>query len=657
MANLKPVNPEIIGRPQTARRGVRLVQLANEGIGEGLGQLARGASKLAGALGGVIREREEADYRKTLNDAVAEVDTRMQDEVFSSEGFSAGGVSEKATGIYAEVGEKYAARLSGRNAERFSEYWGARRNGQMNRVMDFERSQLQGAQLRANKTLLESEVSNYTATLEPAALGNAKLAYDDSVRITNGGSLVSAETLAAFRKDLNDGDGKIKLPDGRTLRVAKEVKPGENDVISEKQLAEINSRLEKQAAAYEAGLQKVYDGAHTRVVERYLEDDRLAEAASYLDSVSADGYPQGISKGVLAECRDAVRRKQEVADISVEVTKMLAQLQTEAGTDDARYGGADQDRIYTQIRRQIADKYKGEKWQTGQRVLSMFAMRYRLLQDQQEATLASDTVAALTQIQKAGMTLPQQSEYIAGLKDSPLKAALQKAYERRSEAYNKNTDPVFLADQERRLNDFKLALGQGRATLDGVTYDFSNPEQLKAYVLNLGFTAQNQKRAAEYINNSNGRIDATLAAVELAKLLDMDDHWEALGKYPNLLKELDMLKGSSVIEPSKMGLWLRTNIAYLLQGEVSNYNSWWFNTSGTRGEYDESTADDLFKTKDQLINDWRTFYILQATNRGDVAEIKRLKTVTPTDKELADFARQREYRYENGRYYLRKGGK
>lgn len=660
MANLKPVMPTLVGQTQTAQKSVHMVRMPNplEGLGDSISGMTGGVLRLADSFGRVVQERDEADYRRTLNEAIAEADKRMQDEVFSLEGFSAEGALERAANIYSEVGGKFSGKLSGRNAKKFSEYWGTRRNTQANSVMNFERSQLQTAQLSANQTLLNSEVANYAATLEPAALEGAKNAYDDSVRITNGGRLVSAETLAAFRKDKNDGDGIIKLPDGRILRVVKEVKEGDTGVISEDQLAEIEKHFEKQAAAYGAGLQNVYDAAHAQVVERYLRDDRLAEATSYLDTVSADGYPQGISKGVLTECREAVGRKQELADISVETARVLSQIQAKAGADSIRYGGEDQDMIYTQTRREIVAEYTGEKWEQGQRILAMLDMQYRLLHDQQMATLTADTVSALTQMQKAEMTLPQQGAFIAAMKDSPLKIALQEAHARRVESYNNSTDPMFLAEQERRLNAFKLALGYGRADLDGISYDFSDSEQLKAYVLNLGFTAKNQERAAEYINNSRGRIDATLAANELANLLGMDNPAEALARYPNLLVELDQLKGSDVIEPSKMSAWLKTNITSLLSGEVSNYNSWWFDTSDSGKEYANSNVpvDDLYKSREQLTADWRRFNATRALNRGDIQGAVEALGANPTEKDLADFARHRGYQYEKGRYFLR-GGK
>ena len=288
----------------------------------------------------------------------------------------------------------------------------------------------------------------------------------------------------------------------------------------------------------------------------------------------------------------------------------------------------------------------------------MLDMQYRMLREQQKAALVSDTVTALTQMQKSGFNLSQQKNYILAMKDSPLKTALQKAHVRKVESYNNNTDPLFLVEQERRLNRFKLALGNGRAELDGISYDFSDQQQLRAYVLNLGFTDKNQKRAAEYITNSKSRIDAMLAAKELAKQLGMEDPAEALSRYPNLLADLDQLKGSDVIESSKMSAWLKTNITALLSGEASNYNSWWFDTSGSFKGYAKGSVSvgDLYKSREQLTADWRRFNATRAMNRGDLEGAAAALKAKPTAKGLADFARNRGYRYEKGRYFLR-GGK
>ena len=663
MANLKQVTPTLIGQTQTAQRSVRMVSVPNtmDGAGEMIKGATRGFLSMAGAFGDLLRERDEAKYRATLNDAIAEADRRMHEEVFSRDGFSAEGISEVAANIYAEVGSKYSKDLSGESSRRFSEYWGARRNNQAASVMRFERTQLQGAQITANKAIQKSEIGNYTATLEPGALDRAKRAYDDNVRLANGGHLMDRTALTAFQKDVNDGDGKIRLADGRVLRIVEDGEQAGPGTISKRQLKEIERRFVTQVSAYESGLQNLYDLAHAQVVEQYLKDDRFTDASDYLDRVSSAGYAHGISRSVLGECRGAVNRKREVSDISSEAAGIIRDIQSRL-PKSARYGGMDQDRLYAEVRADIVSRYTGAKWKRGQKLLQILDLNYRVLSDRQKAALTADTVSALTQMQQGGLSLPAQGDFIDGMEDGPLKMALQKAHGRRVESYNNNTDPVFLAEQERRLNGFKLALSTGRAELDGVSYDLSNQEQLKAYVLNLGFTAKNQKRAADYINNSRSRIDAWLAARVLADLLEMDDPAAALGHYPQLLSQLDLLKGSNVIEPSQMSNWLKANIASIISGEA-----WHVTMNGFEGTLrgEKGAVRDAYrrgggvaKRKQQLISDWRRFKATAALNRGDSEGAQRALTTTPSDRELSDFAERSGYQFNRDKgYWYRRGGK
>lgn len=671
MAGLKPVLPTVIGRPQTARRSAHMVRMPNPGdaIGKGAADLMRGISDLGGDIASYIRRRDDADYKRVLNEATAEANQRYNDEVLSATGFSAGGSPERAAKIYEEVAGKYRGELSGRNQRRFDEEWGARRNSRVEYAMRFESSQQGAAKHQANRSLIKSGVESYAMTADPTALEEVRRAYDDDVRDFNGGRLVTPETFARFEADFADGNDTVKLPDrtlddgtvveGKTFRIVDEKKPGEKDTITLTELETIRGNLKLQSEAYQKGLQNLYDSAHAQVVERYLRDDRLADAEAYVNSISAEGYPQGVSAAALAEFREAIGRKREAADISTQTTQAMAEILAKAGPESQRYGSPEQDQLFAEVRREVVKKYAGEKWKTGERFVSALDVQYRMLQDKQRAALASDTVSTLKQMQDSKLTLAQQAAFIQEMKDSPLKVALQRAWERKVDSYNNSSDPFFIAEQERRLNAFKLALGNGSADLDGVHYDFSDQEQLKAYILNLGFTERNQKRAGEYMVNSESRIDAALAGKACARLLGIDDPAEALSRYPNLLAELDELKGSTVIEPSKMENWLRTNITSILSAEVSKDRTLWWDPSGSLGDMVGGRgypADELYMDRDQLTAAWRRFRAQEALNRGDQKEAARVLGATPTAKELEDFARRRGYQNNKGLYYLR-GGK
>ena len=669
MADLRNVHPTVIGRPQTARRSARMVRIPNplDGAGDGLDALARGIPRLAGALAGYLEERDDADYKRVLNEATAEANQRYNDEVLSATGFSAGGSPERAAKIYEEVAGKYRGELSGRNQRRFDEEWGARRNSRVEYAMRFESSQRGAAKHQANRSLMDSGIDTYAFTVDPDALDSARRAYDDDVRDSNGGRLVTPETLERFDADFADGNDTGKLPDrtlddgtvvpGKTFRLVRERKPEETDAITWEEIGRIRKDFQLQSEAYSRGLQNLYDRAHARVVEQYLKDDRLTDAETYVKSISAEGYPQGVSKAALKELDAAIGRKREAADVSLQTAQAMEGILSKTEPEGRKYGSPDQDRLFTEVRREVAKKYAGEKWKIGAKIVSALDVQYRMLQDQQRAALASDTVSALKQMQDSGLDLNRQAAFIQEMKDGPLKSALQKAWDRKAESYNNSSDPMFVAEQERRLNAFKLALGNGSADLDGVHYDFSDQEQLKAYILNLGFTERNQKRAGAYMVNSESRIDAALAGKVCARLLGITDPAEALSRYPNLLSELDELKGSTVIEPSQMENWLRTNITSILSAEAS-HDDWFTDTVNPLGKMiadSEYSVDQLYMTDEQLTAAWRRFRAQEALNRGDVEGARTALEATPGKKELEDFSRRRGYQNKKGLYYLRGG--
>ena len=669
MADLRNVHPTVIGRPQTARRSARMVRIPNplDGAGDGLDALARGIPRLAGALAGYLEERDDADYKRVLNEATAEANQRYNDEVLSATGFSAGGSPERAAKIYEEVAGKYRGELSGRNQRRFDEEWGARRNSRVEYAMRFESSQRGAAKHQANRSLMDSGIDTYAFTVDPDALDSARRAYDDDVRDSNGGRLVTPETLERFDADFADGNDTVKLPDrtlddgtvvpGKTFRLVRERKPEETDAITWEEIGRIRKDFQLQSEAYSRGLQNLYDRAHARVVEQYLKDDRLTDAETYVKSISAEGYPQGVSKAALKELDAAIGRKREAADVSLQTAQAMEGILSKTEPEGRKYGSPDQDRLFTEVRREVAKKYAGEKWKIGAKIVSALDVQYRMLQDQQRAALASDTVSALKQMQDSGLDLNRQAAFIQEMKDGPLKSALQKAWDRKAESYNNSSDPMFVAEQERRLNAFKLALGNGSADLDGVHYDFSDQEQLKAYILNLGFTERNQKRAGAYMVNSESRIDAALAGKVCARLLGITDPAEALSRYPNLLSELDELKGSTVIEPSQMENWLRTNITSILSAEAS-HDDWFTDTVNPLGKMiadSEYSVDQLYMTDEQLTAAWRRFRAQEALNRGDVEGARTALEATPGKKELEDFSRRRGYQNKKGLYYLRGG--
>lgn len=669
MADVPKVLPTVVGRTRSARNEVRAVRIPSGWeeaavLGNAGADLGDSAVRAAALVGSLQKEERETAALGAYNAAIAEADRRMNDEVYSQTGFSAQGALQRADAIYHEVGLKHSASISDPAiSRRFSEQWAARRNSQANATMEFERNQVKAARISTNKSIISSELDNYAGTVDPSALGRVRAAYDDLYRQQNGGGVFDSRSLAAFDADVADG-GMVKLPDGRSLKVvdsdsdSDSPAPGE---VSKAQLAEIRAGLERRATAYEGGLRNLYDVGHSKVIDAYLKDNRVSSAEQYLSSISADGYPHPMSVGAKAEAEAAVKRHREAADISTEATAAMLRLSALGG----RYGSAGQDKVFADTVAEIRKKHSGEQQKKGDAMISQLDINYRLMREQQNAALASDITSTLQQVQDSKLTLAQQESRVGTLAESPLKDALQKALARKRTAFDKQDDPVFVAEQEAALNQFKLDLAKGGAELDGVHYDFSNREQLKAYTLNLGLTGDNQKRAGQYISNSAGRIDATEAADVARDLLRQGgkntplSFAEVFQRYPSLLKDLEFRKGSAAIEPKEMRQWLKTNISELLNEKVQQVD-WIFDNDIDRGKFinSDSPLTKQYLEPGQMEAAYRNALSRRLLQAGDVQGAADALTSAPDPDAVSEFARMRGYadRNNKGRYFL-KGGR
>ena len=661
MANLKQVTPSLIGQTQTAQRSVRMVQIPNPGAGAGdaIKSATKGLLSMADSFANLLQERDEADYKVALNDAIAELNERLQNEVYSQEGFAAEGAAERADGIYKDIFGKYSGKLSGGNSRKLAEYWGSLKNSQMPRIMSFERSNLQKAELSANQTILKNEVGNYVSTGDTMALNRALIAYDDNYRITNG-RLVTRKMMDEIYKDYDDGDGKIKLPDGRTLRIVEKVEPGEKDAITKEQLSTVLYNLDRQADQYEAGKQNLFDSAHAMFVDSLLQRGTFQDitaAERYLGTVSAKDAPHGISKGVLDECRSAVARKKESYEIYNTADALIKDVHAKAG-NGTLYGSAEQDEQAALIRKHIMEKNRDNP-EYATKLLRAFNLRYSILRDQQAASLNVGIKSNLLRMQNMKMDLPQQEAYIRSMKDSPLKDALWKAYDRNRKAYEQEREdhlntPEARAEQERKLNRFKLDLEKGSVKLDGVPYNLGNRDDLVAYIKMMGLSKKNQQRAYEYANNSAARVDANLVAGVLGSLTGVDGA-KALDNYPFILRELDLRKGTAVIDPKNMRAWVRENLADILATKVSRQRTG-LDTSNTLMTYvkEGHDANLLYVNHKQLVDKYRRFHAAKARQRGDWKSAAKIMDYNPTIPELTAFARERGYRPQNegNEYYI-----
>lgn len=297
---LNPVLPSLIGQPRNARRTDHPVRMPGSGLGalaDGLGRAGDAGLRFARELMALRREEDELNYRETLNSAIAEADKRMNEEVFSQNGFGASGSLDRTDAIYREVMEKYANVLGGKNARRFSEAMGQRRNGVVNRVAGWERNEVRGARIQANGALIKSEGERFRATLDPSAIETIRNAWEDNIRLTQG--------RVVRMKDLENPDVS-DTSDARGGGLSREQR----------------EQLRLQAEAYEAGWRNICGSLHGGVIDQYLKDGRIGEAERYLEQIK--GTDHDVPEATRKEAQRLIGMKRESARIMGEAQEFVA---------------------------------------------------------------------------------------------------------------------------------------------------------------------------------------------------------------------------------------------------------------------------------------------------------------------------------------------
>lgn len=300
---LNSVLPSLIGQPRNARRTDHPVRMPGSGLGalaDGLGRAGDAGLRFTGELMALRREEEELSYRETLNSAIAEADKRMNEEVFSQNGFGASGSLDRTDAIYREVMEKYANVLGGKNARRFSEAMGQRRNGVVNRVAGWERNEVRGARIQANGALIKSEGERFRATLDPSAIETIRNAWEDNIRLTQG--------CVVKMKDLENPD------------VSDPASSDDSAVTSKR--AAVASQMRLQAEAYEAGWRNICGSLHGGVIDQYLKDGRIGEAERYLEQIK--GTDHDVPEATRKEAQRLIGMKREGARIMGEAREFVA---------------------------------------------------------------------------------------------------------------------------------------------------------------------------------------------------------------------------------------------------------------------------------------------------------------------------------------------
>lgn len=391
---LKAVLPSLIGSPRNARRTDHPVRMPDSGLGalaDGLGNLGDAGMRIAGEVASLRSEEEELRFRETLNTAIAEADRRMNEEVFSQNGFGTSGSLDRTDAIYREVMERYANTLSGKNARRFSEAMGQRRNGVANRVMGWERSEVEKARISANGALIKSEGERFRASLDPSAIENVRKAWEENIRITQG-NVITPEAYAEFVKDVEDGDGFVKLPGGRRLRI------GESDgegVISRARVQQIKENFRLQSEAYESGWKSICGSLHGGVIDLYLKDGRISEAERYLEQIK--GTENDVSESTRKEAQRLIGLKRESFRITGEAQSFVRKQMGKSSYLSSAAEGRCLERLQ-ELEEQAAADETGKGWKKADAFRQVFSASRAAARQK----LAADTRSVIESLRESG---------------------------------------------------------------------------------------------------------------------------------------------------------------------------------------------------------------------------------------------------------------
>jgi DNA-binding ferritin-like protein len=267
---------------------------ALDGLGESISRMGRGltgaANSIMGDLTGLQRERNEADYAKAMAEFEADVDKQING-LKDRKGFAAEGTPEAVNNIYEQAMAKYGKDLRGPALDRFRERALSRRNAQARWGMDYERSQLQGANAQRKKDAIVSGTRIFSETLDPALIDDGLKVIDDEYRSSNTGNLPT-DALRRFDENTDFEKGTFHIPErraadgtvtpGKTLTIGKD--------ITEERVRQIRESLVKQKEVYEKERQGVIDLYIASGVEGILESGDVYGAEGFFAAMQSGGY-------------------------------------------------------------------------------------------------------------------------------------------------------------------------------------------------------------------------------------------------------------------------------------------------------------------------------------------------------------------------------
>lgn len=630
MANLKPVEPELIGRVRGAQRDTRFIPTDD---GSGLRDAARGAQQVSQAIGRAVdafavlnKKREDAEYSKAMLDAEAEADRRYQDEVLSQKGVSAAGAYDRQQTIFREVLDKHLPDVPSRRRSEFSLQWQRRSNSFGWNSMNFEAQQLDASYVQTEKARLQGAAADFVAAggdTSTASLrwDDAKQAFSNAYARTNG-SLVDTDKLKEAERALKE-EGVLLVParrrrdgsvaDEQRLKVVDgEPKEGE---ISRSEAKRIIGRLRERSDAYQQAWSDQSDSMVTRVVDTFIKQKDIQGATKYISEARNKGWVSDSRATALnqqvaevAEVRlDEVGAESIVSEVvnfsgDFDVSSTRSEggspvlhngAQVSADRDSMKYGSPEQDARFAAALTKIRNAYSDNPVKRD-RIIAMAKMRYSEIKQGQKARYNADVSAYYAKL--IGSRQPYSSLISTAKTDTSLsprvRAEVLGMIEKRRDAdeAEQSSNPMFLAEQESKLAIFRLALANGGGPLEanGVRryFDLRKPDDLRMYVGLMGFSSKNANRVAECITLSEQKVNAAEVADVLGDLLEIPGQ-EALERYPQILNILDAMKGSAPVKTDRK--WIKDNLVWVLSQKVSNSN-WLWDTGDKLGNYVKSSV-------------------------------------------------------------------
>lgn len=524
MAKLDPVLPEIIGRPPRGGmrndRPVRMAQPDFSGVSRSLGNLADAGMELYAGFQKVKRKEEELLFTEQWNAFVTETQKGLQNEIFSLKGEALTGAEERMVTLIKNASSAHSKGFSPEMTRQWEAKVHAYANSHATSVLRYRDQELSRASIQAYKGEIEGYMAAYKTTWDERAMSGMLAAFEKQYRETHK-NIIPAEFYEEFERDINDGDGKVKIPGGRELRIVEEIKPGMIDVIDRVTVEKERERLKAMSHEYELQRQNLIDMAHATVVDDLIkrgEIDKLTEYVAYLeerDEADTTGKYNQVSNGAMNAIMTSYADAVKVRDMETSAKSSLDQLKDESAkaagfpkedTEFAVLTPAYQSKVL----KAVSELSGGTKTDKSKADILMTEYKRRVA----AAELALN-VRVTTELSRIlGLSDEDQLRQMAAMreKENPSMAAkaVIKAYDNHLKALEEANDPKFIARQSALYLRVQQAItnGEKSVTLNGVKYNLRNADgspdtkQLANFAVAVGLTPKNVRGIQVYAADS-----------------------------------------------------------------------------------------------------------------------------------------------------------